>query len=72
MSRAMDDKTIARRRALGIPVHLGDDEHEWRADGYCNCGADRRGAAWTAHHVPDSGVVTKWNLDIIEHNEDNR
>jgi hypothetical protein len=64
-----------RRRALGIPVH-GDDEHEWRSDGWCNCGA----AQPSRHHrtrnpLPPTGRTRGHsNLDIVERNgeADNR
>ncbi len=61
-----------RRHALGIPVHA-DDEHEWRSDGYCNCGAERRPKK-RRHYLStrDGGTRARTNLDYIEGNEDNR
>lgn len=58
-----------RRRALGIPVH-GDDEHEWRADGYCNCGAEKpTGRGRVQRVLPPGGRTTGHpNLDVIERN----
>jgi hypothetical protein len=63
------DNAAERRRALGIPVH-GDDEHEWRTDGYCNCGVEkptRRSRA--AGPIPPEGRKAGIsNLDVIEQN----
>jgi hypothetical protein len=55
-----------RRRALGIPVH-GDDEHEWRADGYCNCGA-KKTPAKKPFRTPGERTAGVSNLDVIEQN----
>lgn len=61
-----------RRRKLGIPVH-SDDEHEWRRDGYCNCGASRklRGRVRGATDRAD-GKRGHVDLDVIEGNDYNR
>jgi hypothetical protein len=67
-------ETIARRHALGIPVHETDAEHEWRADGYCNCGEARpkvrkEGTRRTLPSVVGR-TTPRTDLDIIERNED--
>lgn len=34
----MSEAQRKRREALGIPYHELDKDHDFRADGYCNCG----------------------------------
>lgn len=65
----MDDEAIARRRALNIPVHVTAAEHEWRSDGFCNCGESKfklRGSRRATERR--SGATGASNLDRIEHN----
>jgi hypothetical protein len=64
----MTPEQKAHRLELGIPVHESDAEHEWRSDGYCNCGEKRRRERKPAHCAPTGGVVGKSNLDVIERN----
>jgi hypothetical protein len=57
-----------QRRALGIPVHA-DDEHEWRADGYCNCGAEHKPKRRPRALLPPGGrTAGHSSLDVIEQN----
>ncbi|HEY6020522.1 MAG TPA: hypothetical protein VIY48_11735 [Candidatus Paceibacterota bacterium] len=55
-----------RRRELGIPVHSSEEDHEWRRDGYCNCGASN----FKANKPPRiaKGTYGKINIDVIEGN----
>ena len=67
----LTEEQIARKKALGIPVHLQDSDHGWRADGFCNCGAlnpriKMRPLLRRVNNV--SHTTGRPNLDIIEGN----
>lgn len=56
-----------RRRALGIPIHVSEEDHDWRDDHYCNCGASKKKQQMKAH---GNRVTGKNNLDVIEGNSE--
>lgn len=57
-----------RRHALGIPVHTSEEDHDWRQDGYCNCGASR--SKLRVKVRGGNRVAGKSNLDFIEGNSE--
>lgn len=69
MSAQVNAAAAERRRALGIPVYETDDEHEWRADGWCNCGAEKKPRPSRGRKVPNR-TTARSNLDAIERNWD--
>lgn len=65
----LTEEQIARKKALGIPVHLTEEEHDYRADGWCNCGERRPGMKrWDARVTSRPETRGKSNLDVTEGN----
>lgn len=66
--RSLTPEQIERKKALGIPVHLTEDECHY-VDGFCRCGAKKPGIKFgqgTAY--PRRGTSGKPGLDWIEKN----
>lgn len=67
--RALTPEQIERKKALGIPVHLSEEDCDYRADGYCNCGERRPGVRRQDGRVRTRpGLHGKPNIDSIERN----
>lgn len=60
-----------RRFLLGIPFHATESEHEWRWDGYCNCGASKPKTSRVKRMTPGGNRTRgKSSIDVIEKNSE--